>query len=150
MLVREMMNTPAITVREDCSLEDAAREMVTRKIGCLPVVNEQDELCGIVTASDFCAKEKGVPFSLIRLPQVLGEWMPEESVERIYEAARRTAVSEIMSRNLVSLTPDETLETVLQRMLESGVHHLPVVEDRKVIGIVARRDLLRVMLARLS
>jgi CBS domain-containing protein len=150
MLVREIMSTPAITVGEDCPLEDAAKQMVQRKIGCLPVVNEQEELCGIVTASDFGAKEKGLPFSLTRLPQVLGEWMSEESVERIYETARRTAVSEIMSRKVVFLSEDDTLETVLKRMLDSGVHHLPVVRDRKVVGVVARRDLLRLMLKQLS
>jgi len=49
MLVREIMVTPIITVHEDCSLEEAAKIMLERNVGGLPVVNERGELCGIVT-----------------------------------------------------------------------------------------------------
>ncbi|HUX11108.1 MAG TPA: CBS domain-containing protein, partial [Terriglobia bacterium] len=98
MLVRQIMLTPVITVEECCSLEEAAKIMLDRNVGGLPVVDGRGELCGIVTESDFVAREKGIPFSLYRFPQMFGEWMPHEHVERIYEAARRRAVREIMSR----------------------------------------------------
>lgn len=150
MIVREIMVTPATTIRENCSLEEAAKLMLQRNIGCLPVVNEHDELCGIMTESDFTAKEKGIPFSFVRFPHVFGEWMPKEGVERLYQAARTTTVREIMSRNVTSLKEEDSLETVLERMLQSGFHRLPVVKNRKVIGVVARHDLLRLMLTRLS
>jgi CBS domain-containing protein len=145
MRVREIMTSPAVTIREDATLEEAAKLMLQKNIGCLPVVNEKDDLCGIVTPSDFCAKEKAVPFSLTRLPRVLGEWMPKENIERVYEAARRTAISEIMSRSVSTLTEEDSLESVLEKMLKRRVHHLPVIRGRKVVGVVARRDLLQVM-----
>lgn len=103
-----------------------------------------------MTESDFAAKEKGIPFSLARFPQVLGEWMPKEGVERIYVAARRTAVREVMSRNVATLTEDDTVETALEKMLQTRFHRLPVLRDRKTVGIVARHDLLRLMLTQLS
>jgi CBS domain-containing protein len=146
MFVRQIMLTPVITVDEDCSLEDAAKIMLDHNIGGLPVIDNQGNLCGIVTESDFVAKEKGIPFSVYRFPQMFGEWMPHEHVERIYESARRRAVREIMSRDVITVTEVDTVETVLQKMLKSGIHRLPVVRDRKPVGIVTRHQLLRLML----
>jgi CBS domain-containing protein len=145
MKVREIMTSPAITVHESCLLEEAAKLMLERGIGCLPVVNSRGELCGIVTESDFTAKQKAVPFSLYRFPQLFGDWMPKEGIERIYEAARGMAVSEIMSRNVVCVSENEAVEELLAKMLRHGFHHVPVVRDRAPIGIVARHDLLRLM-----
>jgi hypothetical protein len=53
------------------------------------------KLCVILTASDFAAKTKGVPFSRFRFP-VFGKWMPETGVRKICEAARARRVSEFM------------------------------------------------------
>lgn len=149
MIVREVMVSPVITVREDCSLADAARLMLERKIGCLPVVNEKGELSGIVTDSDFVAKEKGLPFSLSRFPRLLGEWLPKAGAERIYQSAAGTPVRDIMSSTVITLSEEDTIETVLESMLQTGFHRLPVVKDRKPVGIVARHDLLRLMLTRM-
>lgn len=148
MRVREIMTAPAITVRDDCPLESAARMMFERRVGCLLVVDDDEQVCGIVTASDFCAKEKAIPFSVARFPQVLGEWMPDEGVERVYQAARRAIVRDVMSHDVAALTEDDTIETALTRMLQTGFHRLPVVRGRKPVGVVSRNDLLRIMLAR--
>ena len=140
------MLAPVITVDEDCSLEEAAKIMLDQNIGGLPVVDGSGNLCGIVTESDFVAKEKGIPFSIYRFPQMFGEWMPHEHVERIYESARRRSVREIMSRDVTTVTEVDTIETVLEKMLKGGLHRLPVVRERKPVGMVTRRDVLRIML----
>jgi CBS domain-containing protein len=150
MRAREIMVSPVVTVREDCALEEAAKLMFERNVGCLIVVNEQGDACGIVTESDFAAKEKAIPFSVARFPQVLGEWMPTEGVERVYSAARRIKVRDIMTRDLVTLNEDDTLETVLKRMLETGYHRLPILKGRKPMGMVGRHDLLKLFLTRVS
>ena len=146
MLVRQIMMTPVITVDEDCSLEEAAKIMLDNNIGGLPVVNGQGNLCGIVTESDFVAKEGSIPFSICRFPQIFGEWMPREHVERICQAACHKAVSEIMSREVITVTEADTIETVLEKMLKGRIHRLPVVRDGEPVGIVTRHDLLRLML----
>ncbi len=145
MKVREIMNAPAVVVREDCTLQEAAETMLAKKIGCLPVVNDGAAIVGIVTESDFAAREAGIPFSLFRFPQVFGRWMPPEGVEQIYEAARRTQVRQIMTRPAVFVEEDDSLEALLEKMLRTGFHRLPVVRDGKPVGVVARHDLLRLL-----
>ena len=146
MFVRQIMCTPVITVDENCSLEEAAKIMLERNVGGLPVVDDRGNLSGIVTESDFVAREKGIPFSIYRYPQMFGEWMPHEHVERIYESARQRAVREIMSHDVITVTEVDTIETVLEKMLKSGLHRLPVVRDGKPVGMITRHDLLRLML----
>ena len=51
--VRDVMSTPAVTVAPDAHVQDAARTMAERKIGCLPVLGEGGCLAGIVTEEDF-------------------------------------------------------------------------------------------------
>jgi CBS domain-containing protein len=142
----DIMTQPVITVRETCSLEDCARLMINHKIGCLPVTNAEGKLVGILTESDFAAKNKGIPFSLYRFPQVLGEWMPKTGVEKLYAAARSRYAADFMSRPVATVKAADSLETVLATMQRTGFHRVPVVDGEAPVGIIARHDLLRLML----
>ncbi len=146
MKVREIMRQPPITVHEETSLEEVARTMLDNEIGCAPVVDDQGRLRGIITASDFAAKEKGFPFSTFRAPQVLGHWMSEEGVERIYEAARRMKAREIMNTRVVTLAEEDSVNNAVELMLRHDINRIPVVRDGVVVGIVARHDLLRLLI----
>jgi CBS domain-containing protein len=146
MKVREIMVQPVVTVREDATLEETARLLLERRIGGVPVVNAQGGLCGILTESDFAAKERGFPFATFRWPQVLGQWLPREGVERIYQAARTRTVREVMTPEPVTVKEDDPVEEVVKRMLARQIHRIPVVRGAVPVGIVTRHDLLRLML----
>ena len=61
------MTQPVLSVHRETPLSEIARTMVDRRIGCVPVVDETGKLRGIVTLTDFAAKERGVPFSIENL-----------------------------------------------------------------------------------
>lgn len=140
------MSSPVVTVGEHTPLLEIARLMVERRIGGVPVVRADGRLVGVVTESDFSAKERGVPFSLLRLPNVLGRWLTRDNLERAYVEARRITASEVMTRDVVTVTEDEPVEVAARRMCDEHVHRLPVVRNGVPVGIVARHDLLRVMI----
>ena len=52
-------------------------------------------------------------------------------------------VSEVASRDVVTVSPDDTVFAALHRILEEGVEHLPVVEGGRLVGICTRTDVLR-------
>ena len=145
MEVRTIMVRPAVVVREDTALEEIARMMLERHIGCVPVVNDRGEICGIVTESDFTAKQRGIPFSTFRAPQILGQWMPKKGIERIYQAARTMTAREIMTTRVVTVTEEKSVEEVVELMLRHAIHRVPVVRDAMPVGIVARHDILKLM-----
>jgi CBS domain-containing protein len=149
--IESIMVKPVITATEEATLEDAARTMLEHNIGCLPIINEREELCGIVTESDFTGKERALPFSPLSLyghPQVLGAWLPKQGVEQIYQAARTKKVREIMTSCVVTTTEDQTVEEVVRLLVTRNLHRIPVVRDNKPVGILTRRDLLRLMISK--
>lgn len=145
MRVKDFMSKPVMVVREDTTLEEIARMMLDNSIGCLPVVDLNGKICGIVTESDFAAKEKGLPFSTFRAPQLLGRWMSQEGVERIYDAARSMTAKEIMSRRVAAVTDDQSAQDAVELMLKFDVNRIPVVREGVPVGMVSRHDLLRLM-----
>lgn len=144
MKVKDIMTEPAITISEDTPLYEIAQIMLDHRIGGVPVINEAGDLTGIVTESDFTAKEKCVPFSMFRAPQLFGTWLGNDA-EGLYEGARNIPAREIMSTNVVTVKENDSIEAVLNLILKHDINRIPVVRDRKPVGIVARHDLLRVM-----
>jgi CBS domain-containing protein len=139
------MSQPVIVVGEDATLEEIARTMLAQNIGCVPVVDARGKISGIITESDFAAKEKGIPFSTFRAPQLFGQWLDKGTVERIYERARTMTAKEIMIHPAITVTEDQPVETALGLLLKHDVNRLPVVRDGVPVGIVSRHDLLRLM-----
>ncbi|MFW6083891.1 MAG: CBS domain-containing protein [Gemmatimonadota bacterium] len=144
--LQRIMSVPPVTVAPDASLSEAAELMLDRSVGSLLVVDSDGQLIGIVTDTDFAARRAGIPFSTLRRPQVLGQWLGEEGVERVYEEARRRSVGEVMSRQVHSVAPDASVEQVLRTMLDRDIKHVPVVEEGRAVGMIARHDLLKMML----
>jgi CBS domain-containing protein len=145
MKVKEIMVRPVIVVGEDTTLEEIARIMLDNRIGCVPVVDEGGKLVGIVTESDFTAKEHGVPFSTLSAPQLFGRWMPKEGIEEIYRVARTMTAKEIMTSPVITVTEDDPIEEVVRRLLDYDINRIPVVRDGKPVGIVSQHDLLNLM-----
>lgn len=145
MKAREIMVQPVVTIRRDANLEEAAGLLLQNRIGSLVVVDEVGGLCGIVTESDFAARERRVPFSTILMPQVFKEWIPFRGIERIYHLARTTPVGAIMRVDPAFVSEDTPVDEVVRQMLRLEIKHVPVVRDGRPVGMISRHDLLRML-----
>lgn len=150
LTAKDIMSAPPRTVSEGSTLAEAAGIMLEKGIDSLLVVDPDGELVGIVTDSDFGSSEGRVPFSTFRAPTLLGHWIGEDGVERIYQEARRRTVVEIMSAPVHTAGPGTPLRKLLELMFRREVKHVPVVEGGRPLGIVTCHDLLKVLLERLQ
>lgn len=108
--MRQIMTHPVYTVGDDCPMEEAARIMVEKKIGCLPVI-EKDKLAGIITETDIFktlvevlgGEEGGVRLT-INIP------------ERVGELARLTRIVAEAGGNIVSLTTSTVLDNTYREV----------------------------------
>ncbi len=148
MKVSQIMRQPVISMREGDSLEDAARVMLEHNLRGVPVVNEEGKMSGFLSVSDYLAKDERLPFTRYYAPQLFGKWIAPEGLEKIYEEARSTSVKEVMSTDVISVTEDDSLEKLVELMLNRDLNRIPVVRDGVPVGIVARFDLLRLMMER--
>jgi CBS domain-containing protein len=135
MRTKDIMTTPVITVRPQTSIKEAAGLLVDHGISALPVVNEDDELVGIVSEGD-----------LITLETVPD---PRSEILHVFQREHATPrfVSEVMTRHVVTLPENVDAAHAARLMLEKRVKSIPIVSGTHVVGIVARRDILT-MLAR--
>jgi CBS-domain-containing membrane protein len=103
-------------------------------------------MVGVITEGDFTAKDRGVPFTFVRAPQLLGRWLGKENAERIYAESRQRFAREIMTPGGITVTEDATLDQLLELILRHDIKHVPVLRAGVPVGMVARHDLLRLML----
>jgi CBS domain-containing protein len=105
--------------RPDSGSDEAASTMWASDSSCLPVVDEQDRVVGIVTDRDIC--------------------MAAFTLGKLLPAIR---VRECMSRKVFTCADTDSIETVLRSMIESAVRRLPVVDpEGRLLGVVSRDDL---------
>jgi CBS domain-containing protein len=145
-LVRDVMSTPVVTLRPDDKVEHAADLLAEKNVGSLPVVDDDGKLAGILRDDDLIASEARVHVPTFINFLGLGMAFPGEMkhLERELKKIAGATVREIMQTDPPTVTPDATLEDVATIMHDRGVNSVPVVDaDNKVVGIVARADIVR-------
>jgi len=119
MLVKEIMTTSVKTIRPEDTAKKLAEEMVKNKIGSMVVVSGSGAVVGIATERD-----------IIEDVVLLGK-NPEE-----------IKVQEIMTKDLITINPSNTLEEAAEVMVNHQIKKLPVIEGGRLVGIVTATDLI--------
>lgn len=84
--------------------------------------------------------------SRLAAPEVFGEWVSEdEGIEDIYQAVRGRPVRDVMTPSVVTASPDDSVTEIVLQMIERDLHRIPVDEERVPVGVMTRRDLLRMV-----
>ncbi len=113
------MSHPVKTIHFDLSINDAAEQMFHYGHTGFPVINEEEELVGIISRRDV---DKATRHDLGHAP-----------------------VKAYMSTEPITLSSDATLETVQQTMIQYNIGRIPIVDNRQIVGIVSRSDVIEVL-----
>lgn len=146
MLVKVLMSAPVKTVNEDTVLSEVAQLMLRNGIGCVPVLDAGGRLAGLITKTDFIAKEKSIPFSTVHLPQLFGRWL-REGAETIYREAQTSKARDVMTKSPIMLQEGDLVKTFLEKIVSDRISHAPVMRGDELVGIIAKHDLLKMMIA---
>jgi len=147
--VSHVMTQPVSTVHPQTPLSEAAHLMVTQRISGLPVVDDAGQLVGIITEADFL-RALGVP---AHQPHH-NLWQTLESLfsHLAHHGEPETPddpVTAHMVKNVVCVHPDQDLHAVIEVMKRNSVKRLVVCDqDRRVVGMVTRSDLVRLFFDR--
>jgi CBS domain-containing protein len=123
--VRQVLNAKGFaveTITPESSVYDALQKMSNREVGALVVLKE-GELCGLLSERDYARK-----------------------VVLQGRASKDTQVQEIMTRRVITIEPQQTVEACMVLMTEKRIRHLPVVEEGRVIGIVSIGDIVKAVI----
>ena len=142
--VKDIMTTEVITVSTGDSVELCAKLMQENNISGLPVLNEGGRVSGIVTEGDLIRRASRVkaPGYLEILGGLIYLGSPKKFVEELQRAMSLEA-GQLMSKNLVTVTPEDTVEKAATLMVEKKISRLPVLDESgKLVGIISRRDIM--------
>jgi CBS domain-containing protein len=115
--VRHIMTSDVVSISSSAKVNDAIDLMVDNNVGCLPIIDKESRLRGIVTERDIIMIFRGL---------VSG-----------------TKVSELMSRKVVAATPETSLLDAERLMVKNGFRRLPIISEGRVVRVVTVTDILR-------
>jgi CBS domain-containing protein len=144
MKVRDLMSSDLEVVRPETSYKELVERMLARNVSGLPVVDDEGGLVGIVTEADVIRKqawgerERHRHRALDLVDRLLSGRDPT-SLTRI----TGLTAGDIMSRRVVTASPDDDLRQAAKTMLIYGVKRLPVVSEGRLVGLMSRADLMR-------
>jgi CBS domain-containing protein len=119
------MSRPVVRVGPDTPVSDAASLLVEQGYSSLPVVDADEAVVGIVGEADL----------------VRGRIPAQDADTPAAPAATR--VGEVMTRSPVTRGPDADVADIVGTMLDRKLRAIPIVEDGALVGLLARRDVLR-------
>jgi CBS domain-containing protein len=117
-MIRDVMSTEPVAMSMSTSLHEAAKAMRDQEIGDVIVLDDSDQICGIVTDRDIVVR-------------ALAEG----------KEASETLLGEICSRDVETVAPDDSVGDVVRLMSEKAIRRVPVVEGGRPVGIVSIGDL---------
>lgn len=131
MFISKLMTRQVVSIDPYVDIRNAQEMMTKHNIRHLPVVDESNHLMGIVTDRDI---RSAMPSSL------LFEYISQEEKEKIF----RIKIKDIMTKDLITVSPLDTLQDALLLLQRKKIGAFPVVDEhKKLVGIISVRDILR-------
>lgn len=131
MLVGERMTHPVVTVSPDTPITDALKLMRQEKIRRMPVV-QNGKLVGIVSDKDLLNASPSSATSL--------------SIWEMNYLLSKITVDDVMTRDVLTVTPDTPIEQAARIMADNKIGGLPVTDNGSVLGIITETDIFKLFL----
>jgi len=132
LLVRDLMTEGARTTRPDVQLWHAARELMGSGLGALPVVDDEQRLLGLLGERELMRH--------LLASEVLSD-VSSHAPSPLF--ASQKTVSDVMTRQVLCVAPEQPVAQVAALMSNKGVERVPVVREGRLVGFLTRGDIIR-------
>ena len=117
---KDMMTRPVVSARKNASTRDIALQLLSGLYSGMPVTDDDGKVIGVVTEND-----------------LLGHICEGKELTKLN-------ASDVMSKNPVTVDVNTSLSEVLKTMLENNIIRVPVTDEGRLVGVIARCDILKV------
>ena len=118
---KDVMTKTITTIHPDATLAEAIRLLICKEISGIPVVDEKEMMIGIITEKDI--------------------------LNFVFSGnLNNTKVRDVMTKEVVSFSPETNVDEIALAIGQNKFRRVPIVEGKKVIGIISRRDIIRAAL----
>lgn len=140
MKASDVMNRKVVFLFQEATLDEAARRMLECHVSGLPVVDERGKVVGVITEGDLMRR---VETGTTRRVSRLAAFLRPGSVAQEYVRTHARRVRELLSGEIIAVSPDASIAEVVATMESRRVRRVLVLEHERVVGIIARADLLK-------
>jgi CBS-domain-containing membrane protein len=146
LTVADIMTRNVVSIKGTTTVREMAEIFDSMHFGTLPLVDDAGNLAGIVTASDLVEQDRP-----LHMPTVISlfDWIiplqGEESLQRELNKITAQTATELASTDVVTVVPSDSVSNAAEIMSSKKLHALPVVEGKKLVGMVSRIDIIRSM-----
>ena len=143
---KDILTKNVIKVGKDMLIKDLSERFVRHRVSGFPVVDEKDNLVGVVTEKDLIDQNKS-----LHMPTVIAIFdavIYLESDKKFKEEVKRftgTRVQDIYTPNAITVTLETPLADIASIMADKSIHTLPVVDNDSMVGVIGKIDLIRGM-----
>jgi CBS domain-containing protein len=144
---REIMSPNPLTVGRETPVKDIAQIMLDNRIRCLPVVDDENKVIGVVDEEDLVHQDAKIHFptfihfmeSYIMLPSSLNRFKKE------LRQAVGSVAHDVMEEDFHAVSPLDNVEKVATLMVDKDLEYVLVVEDERLQGVITRADILKTL-----
>lgn len=137
----DVMTSPVIAVDLSEPLKEVANLLLSNAISCVPVLDSDGHLQGVITEADLLAKEEGTATLARAKPFVT----LSKKTRKFFQNYEGRTAGDSMTHPVITAKPATPIREIAALMRKSGINALPIVDGQIVVGIVARRDVLKVL-----
>lgn len=144
LTVGDIMKTEVITVRPSTTVRELANILAEHGISGVPVVDDEDHVVGMVSEADIIVQDAELHFPYY-IP-LLDSVIYLQSFHKFEERLRKmfgSQVDEIMSREVMAVSPEASVRDAATLMTDREINRLPVVAEGRLVGIVTRHDIVQ-------
>ncbi|MCT4507628.1 MAG: CBS domain-containing protein [Tepidibacter sp.] len=147
MKAKDIMTSDVVVVNQEDTIKEIAEIFLKNRIGGVPVVDKERKIVGIISETDIIQKEKNV--NVPSFINILQGYIFFDSFKEVEEDIRKIAAykaSDIMSKGVMTVKEDDSVEYVANEMIKKSINRVPVVDDNNYIkGIICRYDIIKAM-----
>ncbi|HCY84411.1 MAG TPA: hypothetical protein DHV36_04680 [Desulfobacteraceae bacterium] len=143
----DIMETNIICVNPDTDITRAVEVLLNNHINGAPVVDKREELVGILCQSDLIFQQKELPIPPIFT--ILDGIIPLASSKKLedeFQKISATKVKQAMVTDVTTVAPETPVAEIASLMVEKHFHTIPVVDGKKLVGIIGKEDILKTMI----
>ncbi|MBT3178876.1 MAG: CBS domain-containing protein [Desulfobacula sp.] len=147
VIAEDIMETDVICISPDTEVPKAVEILLKNHINGVPVVNDKNELVGILCQSDLIFQQKEMPIPPIFT--ILDSIIPLSSSKKLEDTLQKISaatVDQAMIKDPVTISADTPVSEIASLMVEKHFHTLPVVDGKKLIGIIGKEDILKTLI----
>ncbi|TAN44672.1 MAG: CBS domain-containing protein [Nitrospirae bacterium] len=143
---KDIMSLNVITVSPAATVEALAKIFVENRISGAPVVDDSGNIYGIVTENDLISRNKRLHIpTVLRIFDAFVLLENPAKIEKEMQKMTAMTAGEICSKDVITVSEETSLEEIATIMAEKKIHLVPVVEGKKIRGIIGKIDLIKAL-----